>query len=625
MAPPPVLSLRSITLGFGGRPLFAGVEADVEPGARLCLVGRNGSGKSTLLKVMAGLTAPDSGEVLLKPGTTVAYLPQEPDLGTEVSLRAVVARGLPPAEQAETHRADIVLEALGLDPERPPEGLSGGEVRRVAIARALVGAPDVLLLDEPTNHLDLPAITWLEERLAAFRGAVVMVSHDRALLSRITRATLWLDRGTTRRLDEGFARFEAWRDEVLEAQAQAAHKLDRLIAEETRWSREGISARRKRNQGRLARLHDLRAERAARPAQMGQARLALDSGRASGKLVIEAEEITKTYGDRPIVTGFSTRIQRGDRVGLVGPNGAGKTTLVRLLTGDLAPDSGRVRLGTNLSPTVLDQTRSTLDPARSVRETLCDRGGDTLFVRGTPRHVVGYLKEFLFEPRQAETPVGALSGGERNRLLLARALARESNLLILDEPTNDLDMETLDLLQDVLADYDGTLVLVSHDRDFLDRVVTSTILLDGRGGAVEYAGGWSDALAQAGRAPWESETETAAAGRGRGTFGLAKDREKNKDKDKDKDKGRSKPSTKLSYNQNRALEILPGQIAALEGEIAALEAALADADLFSRAPADYRAKAARLEAAQADLAAAETEWLELELLREQVMASDRTA
>ncbi|ABC21814.1 ABC-F family ATP-binding cassette domain-containing protein [Rhodospirillum rubrum] len=603
---PPLLSLRDITLGFGGRPLFRGVSADVEPGARLCLVGRNGGGKSTLLKVMAGQVLADGGELFVQPGVAVSYLQQEPELGDHASLRDVVVEGLPGPHRGETHRADIVLEALGLDPERAPVGLSGGEARRVALARALVGESEILLLDEPTNHLDLPAITWLEERLAAYRGALVLISHDRAFLARLTKATLWLDRGVVRRLDQGFAAFEGWRDETLEQEAQASHKLDKLIAEETRWSHQGISARRKRNQGRLARLYDLRHDREQQVAVQGLAKLKAEAGGVSGKLVIEAEAVSKAYGERVVLQDFSLRLLRGDRLGIVGPNGAGKSTLLKILTGALAPDSGSVRLGTNLTTTYLDQSRSSLDPTKSVRETLCDMGGDMVNVRGRPQHVIGYMRDFLFEDRQAVSPVGSLSGGERNRLLLAKALARESNLMILDEPTNDLDMETLDLLQDVLSDYEGTLLLVSHDRDFLDRVVGSTVLMDGAGGAREYPGGYSDAIRQAGGAPWETARDKTKSGEGRGGA-------------KPSAKSPAKPAarpTKLSYKQQRQLELLPAQIDRLHSEIATLEAALTDSQFFVRDPEGYAGKADRMEAARAELAKAEDEWLELEMLRE---------
>ncbi len=617
---PPVLSLRGVTLGFGGRPLFRGVDVMVEPGARLCLVGRNGGGKSTLLKVMAGQVAADGGEVFAQPGITVAYLPQEPDPSGRPSLRAYVAEGLPGIDSHETHRADILLEGLGLDPDRVPEGLSGGEARRAALARALVGEPEVLLLDEPTNHLDLPAITWLEERLAAFRGALVLISHDRAFLSRLTKATLWLDRGVVRRLEQGFTAFESWRDETLATEAEQAHKLDRLIAEETRWSREGISARRKRNQGRLARLRSLRQERADQVKVAGVAKLEAESGPVSGKLVADAEDIAKTLGDRTVLTDFSIRILRGDRVGIVGPNGAGKTTLLRILTGALEPDSGNLRLGTNLTPAYLDQARAALQGSTSVKDFLCDAGGDLVNVRGTPKHVMSYLRDFLFDDRQSVSPVNSLSGGERNRLLLAKALARESNLLILDEPTNDLDIETLDLLQDVLADYDGTLLLVSHDRDFLDRVVTSTVIMDGRGGAQEYAGGWSDAIIQAGGAPWETAVKSGGAsgnGKGGGKPGGGNGGAQGSPAADRGGKGAGKPG-KLSYKQQRMLDQLPGTMESLHTEIATLEKALADSALFTRDPEGYQAKANRLEQARDALAEAEEQWLELEMLREEL-------
>ncbi|WP_413206265.1 ATP-binding cassette domain-containing protein [Rhodospirillum sp. A1_3_36] len=612
MAPPP-LALRDITLGFGGRPLFRGVTAEVEAGARLCLVGRNGGGKSTLLKVMAGQVEADGGEVFVQPGVTVSYLPQEPDLSGWPTLRDAVVQGLPPTQRSETHRADILLEALSMDPDREPVGLSGGEARRAALARALVGEPEILLLDEPTNHLDLPAITWLENHLAGFRGALVLISHDRAFLSRLTRATLWLDRGVVRRLDQGFSAFEAWRDETLEMEAEQERKFDKLIAEETRWSRQGISARRKRNQGRLARLYDMRKERSDRVAVQGAAKMTAEAGQTSGKLVMEAEGVSIDLGGRPILKGFSARVLRGDRLGIVGPNGAGKSTLLKIMTGALVPDSGKLRLGTNLNITYLDQSRSTLDPEKSVKDTLCDMGGDMVDVRGTPRHVHGYMRDFLFEDRQAQSPVGSLSGGERNRLLLAKALARDSNLMILDEPTNDLDMETLDLLQDVLADYEGTLLLVSHDRDFVDRVVTSTILMDGLGGATEYPGGYTDAVRQAGGAPWEiprakakskGEKSSGSSGAGLGSGS----------------KPKAKPVAKLSYKDQRLLDQLPGTMERLQGEIALLEGALSDPALFTKDPEGYQSKAKRLEEAQQALADAEEKWLDLEMQREELSA-----
>jgi len=604
--PPPLLTLKDIALGFGGRPLFEGITLAVARGDRLCLVGRNGCGKSTLLKVIAGTVEPDRGERAVQPGMTVATLAQEPDLSAHTTALEAVAAGLTPAHAGETHRAEILLDALGVPANRAPATLSGGEARRVALAQALVGEPDVLLLDEPTNHLDLPTIVWLEEALAAFRGAVILISHDRAVLRRVTRATLWLDRGRLRRLDDGFAAFDAWSETVIAKEEIEWAKRDKLIAQETTWSRQGISARRKRNQGRLRRLHTLRAERAQRIQRAGGVALEADSGEASGKLVIEAEGIAKSYGDRSVLKPFSTRILRGDRVGIVGPNGAGKSTLLKMLTGQLTPDQGRIRLGTNLTPTTLDQHRSLLKDDKTVWDLLADSGGDQIDVRGRPRHVVGYLRDFLFEDRQARSPVSSLSGGERNRLLLAKALAKPTNLLILDEPTNDLDMETLDLLEEMLADYDGTLLLVSHDRDFLDRVVTATIVLPGDGRAVDYAGGFSDALAQAGGAmtalfPALAKTEPAIQAKPKAV--------------PSGEKPKGKPA-KLSYKQQRALEQLPGRIEALQAQVARLEDELADPALFTRDPDGFQARADRLATTRTALATAEDEYLELEILRE---------
>ncbi len=607
--PPPLLTLKDIALGFGGRPLFESITLAVSRGDRLCLVGRNGCGKSTLLKVIAGTLEPDRGERAVQPGVTVATLVQEPDLSAHASALAAVVAGLTPAHAGETHRAEILLDALDVPADRDPATLSGGEARRVALAQALVSEPDVLLLDEPTNHLDLPTIAWLEETLAAFRGAIILISHDRAVLRRVTRATLWLDRGRLRRLDEGFAAFDAWSDTITAQEEIEWAKRDKLIAQETTWSRQGISARRKRNQGRLRRLHALRAERVQRIQRAGGVTLEADSGETSGKLVIEAEGICKSYDGRRVLKPFSTRILRGDRVGIVGPNGAGKSTLLNLLTGRLRPDQGRLRLGTNLTPTTLDQHRSLLDGDKTVWDLLADSGGDHINVRGRPRHVVGYLRDFLFEDRQARSPVSSLSGGERNRLLLAKALARPTNLLILDEPTNDLDMETLDLLEEMLADYDGTLLLVSHDRDFLDRVVTATIVLPGDGRAVDYAGGFSDALAQAGGSmaalfPGLAVSPAPAALKAKAPAPPA-----------DKPKGRA---AKLSYKQQRALEALPARIEALQVQVARLEEDLADPGLFKRDPDGFQDRADRLAATRAELATAEDEYLELEILREEM-------
>ncbi len=598
MPPPPLLALRDVHITFGGKPLFTGVTMAVAKTEKVCLVGRNGSGKSTLLKVLAGMVDTDAGERFVQPGARIAYLPQDPLL-TGASVTDYVAAGLPETEAHETFRVDALLEALKIDGAKDPATLSGGEGRRAAIARALVGAPDALLLDEPTNHLDLPTILWLEEQLAAYAGALVVISHDRTFLTNVSRQTLWLDRGIVRRNEQGFGDFARWQDEVLDAEEAELARMDKKLAAETHWLHRGVTARRKRNMGRLRKLNELRKERRARQTGPRSVQFGIDAGDTSGKLVIEAEDIAKSYGGRTVVGAFSTRIQRGDRVGILGPNGAGKTTLLRMLTGDLEPDAGTVRLGTNLETAYFDQRRAQLDPERSVKDTLTDGAGDNVWVRGRPRHVVGYLKDFLFEERQAQTPVKALSGGERNRLLLAKLLAKPSNLLILDEPTNDLDMDTLDLLEEVLADYDGTLLVVSHDRDFLDRLVTSTIAVEGDGTIQEYAGGYSDYLIQRGE---------------------REDKEKARPKQTPKPAEPAKPKaqTKLSYNEQRDLEMLPKRMDALHAEIARLEATLADPGLYARDASAFQKASDALEKARGELEAAEERWLEIEMKREEL-------
>ncbi|MDX1540422.1 MAG: ABC-F family ATP-binding cassette domain-containing protein, partial [Geminicoccaceae bacterium] len=495
---PPILALQDATVGLGRTALFESVAAAVEPGARICLVGRNGSGKSTLLRALAGEVELDHGERFLQPGAAVAYLAQEPDLGPELTALDAVTGGLPPHVDPgrATHQAGRLLEQLEVAPEAIIGTLSGGEHRRVAIARALGADADVLLLDEPTNHLDIPTIEALEARLKEFAGAIVVVSHDRAFLRALSRTTWWLDRGALRINDQGFAAFDDWSDQVLAAEEQAARRLDKRIRQENAWLSFGVTARRKRNQGRLRRLHELRAARAARVRPEGQVRFERIEAGQGARMIVEAEGLTKRLGERTLIDGFSTRILRGDRVGLVGRNGAGKTTLLRLLSGELAPDEGRVRRMDGLRTAYIDQRRAGLDPETTPWATLCPDGGDQVQVQGRSRHVVGYLEDFLFRPEQVRAPVHSLSGGERNRLLLARELARPADLLILDEPTNDLDVETLDLLQEVLSDFDGSVLLVSHDRDFLDRLVTSVIAFEGRGRLVEYAGGYSDMLRQ---------------------------------------------------------------------------------------------------------------------------------
>ena len=597
----PILFLRDIHLTFGGTPLFEGAELSVEEGDRLALVGRNGSGKSTLLKIAAGLIQPDSGERFLQPGVTLRYLPQEPDLSGFATALDFVAAGLGPAD--DRHRAQALLQRLGLSGAEAPAQLSGGEARRCALARALAPEPDILLLDEPTNHLDLPAIEWLEKELAGIRSALVLISHDRRFLSTLSRATVWLNQGVTRRLDRGFGQFETWRDEVLEQEEVARHKLSRKIAAEMDWLHKGVTARRKRNQGRLRALHALRAEWRDQRRATGAVTMETTVGDVSGKLVAEAKGISKSFGGPPVVREFSLRIQRGDRLGIVGPNGAGKTTLINLLTGVLPPDKGTVRLGTNLQMVTLDQRRESLDATSTLAEVLTGGRGDTVTVAGQSRHVVGYMKDFLFAPEQARTPVGALSGGERGRLMLARALARPSNLLVLDEPTNDLDLETLDLLQEMLADYPGTVIVVSHDRDFLDRVVTATLASEGDGRWTVYAGGYSDMMAQRGGAVIDR-----GAPKVRKPANGAKATE------------RAVPASErrrgLTFKEKHALEKLPARLDALQAEIERLQAALADPGLYARDPAAFEAAAAALRASEAAHAIAEEEWLALELKRE---------
>ena len=600
-----LIRLSGIHLTFGRTALLSGADVSVRAGDRIGLVGRNGSGKSTLLKIAAGLVAPDQGERFVHPGARVAYLPQEADLTGFASVAAYVEAGL--AEGEGAYLAQSALEIMGLTGSEDPAQLSGGEARRAAIARALASSPDILLLDEPTNHLDLPAIEWLEKELASLRAAIVLISHDRRFLETLTRTTVWIDRGIARRLDKGFASFEGWRDEVLEQEELERHKLDRKIAREESWMHGGVTARRKRNVRRVAELHNLRAERRDARGSVGNVRFAVSEGGTSGKLVIEAEHISKAFDGRPIVSDLSLRIARGDRLGIIGPNGAGKTTLLAMLTGALAPDSGTVKLGTNLEMVTLDQRREQLKPDWTLADALTGGRGDQVIVNGSARHVIGYMKDFLFAPEQARTPLSVLSGGERGRLMLARALARPSNLLVLDEPTNDLDLETLDLLQELLADYAGTVLLVSHDRDFLDRVATGVIMSEGEGRWIEYAGGYSDMLNQRAGSRAEPAAKARAASRPADTTETAA-----------QESASASPQRKLSYKQTQALEALPKQMAALEAEIADLARRLADPDLFTRDPQTFHKATTRLSEAGAELSEAENAWLELELLRDEI-------
>ena len=570
----------------------------VQPGDRLALVGRNGSGKSTLLRVIAGLQEPDRGARVLPPGRHVAYLEQEPDFSGYQTLRDFAVAGLEPSEH---WRVEAAAEGVKLSLETAVAGASGGERRRAALARFLAQDADLMLLDEPTNHLDIEAIEWLEGHLKSAKAGFILISHDRAFLSALARGILWVDRGEVRRLDRSFDAFEAWRDKTWAEEDEARHKLNRKIKAEARWAVEGISARRKRNQGRLRALRDLKAERAALIRRQGTAELALEAGTQSGRKVIEAKGISKAYGDQVILRPFDLRVLRGDRLAIVGPNGVGKTTLLKMLTGEIAPDAGSVAHGTQIEMAVFDQTRAALDPEATLWEsltndpTLASPGrSDQVMVRGAPRHVVGYLKDFLFDETQARSRVKALSGGERARLLLARIMARQSNLLVLDEPTNDLDVETLDLLQDVLGDYPGTVILVSHDRDFLDRVANVTIAMEGDGRAVAYAGGWSDYRAQRGEGALPVDKPASAAGAKPASA-----------------KPKAKAKAGLSFTEAHRLEALPSEMDRLGAEIAKLEGLLADPALYTREPVKFAKASEALAERQAKLSAAEEEWLAL--------------
>lgn len=601
---PPLLTLQDIHLTFGGTPLLEGAELSISEGERLCLVGRNGSGKSTFLKIAAGDIESDAGERFIQPGTTVRYLPQVPDFAEHKNVRDYTVAGLGPGD--DPYRVDYLLEQLGLTGAEDVGQISGGEARRAALARALAPEPDILLLDEPTNHLDLPAIEWLETELLSLRSAIVLISHDRRFLETLSRSTLWLDRGSTKLLNKGFAHFEMWRDEVLEQEELDQHKLDRKIVREEHWVRYGVTARRKRNMRRMRELQALRQKRREHRAAVGTVNMTATEGMQSGKLVVEAKAITKAFGDRTVVRDFSTLVQRGDRVGLVGPNGAGKTTLLNMLTGKLDPDQGTVRLGSNLQMMTLDQQRAGIRPDWTVKEVLTEGGGDTVEVNGQPRHVIGYMKDFLFQPEQARSPVSALSGGERGRLMLALALSKPSNFLVLDEPTNDLDLETLELLQELLTGYAGTFLIVSHDRDFLDRIATSVVVAEGQGRWQDYAGGYTDMVAQRG-------SGVSAQGIGKKesvrTPSPARAQEKG---------GKDTRKRKLSFKEKHALETLPEKMQALQANIEAAEAVMADPTLFADDPEKFQKTAAHLSELQGKLEACEEQWLELEMLREEL-------
>jgi ATP-binding cassette subfamily F protein uup len=581
----PVLSYEDLGVIQGSGWLFRHLDIHVGARDRLALIGRNGAGKTTLLKLIAGRIESDEGRRTIVPGTRVILLEQEPAMAGCTTLRDYA---LSAPDAPAPHEVEAIADQLGIDLDRPADTASGGERRRAAICRALAQDPDVLLLDEPTNHLDLGAIEWLEEWLARFTGAFVVISHDRAFLTRLTRQTLWLDRGGMKRAEIGYGGFDAWTEQVYAEEERNAQRLDAKLRLEEHWLLRGVTARRKRNQGRLGKLIEMRAERKAMVGPQGTAALATGTDDARSKTVIDAKQVTKRFGERTVIDNLTLRVSRKDRIGIVGSNGAGKSTLLKLLTGEIAPDAGTITLAKTLNAVVIDQQRKLMAPEKRVREVLAD-GGDWIDVLGVKKHVQGYLKDFLFDPSIAEARIGTLSGGERSRLLLAREFARPSNLLVLDEPTNDLDMETLDLLEEVIADYDGTVLLVSHDRDFLDRTVTITLGLDGSGKVDVVAGGYADWVKQ--RAPKAGAKKAAP-----------------------KAEMASAPpprKAKLTYKDQRDLDLLPKEIEALEAQIAQQEVMLADPDLFAKNPKRFDELMTAIDVARAKKDAAESRWLEL--------------
>lgn len=589
----PIYTIRGAKLSFGLNPLFTDVDLYINRGDKICLVGRNGCGKSTLLKVIAREIEPDEADFFIQPGVRIGYMPQEPDFTGFKTLREVVEAGLSKEEKNQTYRADRLIEYFAINENQNPEQSSGGERRKAALARSLIGEPDILLLDEPTNHLDITTIEKLEDLIKKFSGAVIVISHDRMFLDHISQTTFWLDRGVLRRNNKGFGAFEEWEDQVIEQEIIEQKALNKKIAEETEWLHKGVTARRRRNMGRLRRLQQLRQERREQIKMTGSVNLEAETAELRSKMVIEAKHISKSFGDREIVKDFSIRVIKGNKIGIVGPNGSGKTTLIKLLTKRLEPDSGFVRIGKNLEEAYFDQNRITLDPKKTLWKTLCNEG-DHIWVRGHFRHVVAYLKDFLFKPDQAQCPVSTLSGGEKNRLMLALALAKQSNFLVLDEPTNDLDMDTLDLLQEVLDDYEGTILIVSHDRDFMDKVATSLIYMRGDGTVYEHVGSYSELLEKLKGIPLKTDN------RKQNTKEEPKIREKNK-------------TLKLSYKEQYMLENLPKEIEKLGEENKAIEVALGNANLYTDDPQKFDELTSKLAANKEKLEKMENQWLEVQM------------
>lgn len=589
----PIYTIRGAKLSFGLNPLFTDVDLYINRGDKICLVGRNGCGKSTLLKVIAREIEPDEADFFIQPGVRIGYMPQEPDFTGFKTLREVVEAGLSKEEKNQTYRADRLIEYFAINENQNPEQSSGGERRKAALARSLIGEPDILLLDEPTNHLDITTIEKLEDLIKKFSGAVIVISHDRMFLDHISQTTFWLDRGVLRRNNKGFGAFEEWEDQVIEQEIIEQKALNKKIAEETEWLHKGVTARRRRNMGRLRRLQQLRQERREQIKMAGSVNLEAETAELRSKMVIEAKHISKSFGDREIVKDFSIRVIKGNKIGIVGPNGSGKTTLIKLLTKRLEPDSGFVRIGKNLEEAYFDQNRITLDPKKTLWKTLCNEG-DHIWVRGHFRHVVAYLKDFLFKPDQAQCPVSTLSGGEKNRLMLALALAKQSNFLVLDEPTNDLDMDTLDLLQEVLDDYEGTILIVSHDRDFMDKVATSLIYMRGDGTVYEHVGSYSELLEKLKGIPLKTDN------RKQNTKEEPKIREKNK-------------TLKLSYKEQYMLENLPKEIEKLGEENKAIEVALGNANLYTDDPQKFDELTSKLAANKENLEKMENQWFEVQM------------